>query len=316
MPLLNFVGFMNYAILGLGLGWTGWLIYQSYTTSRASRKSSPRLTPSKDSRLRWGESSCKGHRESMEDIPYKDVKNAFFAIFDGHGGRYVADYVSKRLPDEIIRRNHWPIMADAFREAFLNTDKDIHSPVEGSTAIVANIFADNTIHLAWVGDSRGMILRDSQMIALTNDHKPNRPDEKKRIEEAGGTVEDGQVPRILGSGSSLAVSRAFGDADYKPNLVTAEPEVISVDGKPGDIIILASDGMWDVLSTRKVAKVLNECSDKGESELLELYPNQEQSFAITDSGSDLRSNLMARALRDTAYNSGSRDNISVIVIRL
>merc|ERR1712057_51087 len=77
------------------------------------------------------------------------------------------------------------------------------------------------------GDSRALLCRDGKAIALSVDHKPDREDETKRIEDAGGFVSS---RRVLGR---LAVSRAFGDEEYKVvpeisnargSLIIAEPE--------------------------------------------------------------------------------------------
>jgi serine/threonine protein phosphatase PrpC len=64
----------------------------------------------------------------------------------------------------------------------------------------------------------------SQVIALSNDHKPNLPTEKQRILQAGGTVD--YLMGIYRVNSCLAVARAFGDATLKPFGVTALPEVL------------------------------------------------------------------------------------------
>lgn len=56
------------------------------------------------------------------------------------------------------------------------------------------------------------ILRKFKPISMTEDHKPSREDEAKRIREAGGFVINN---RVMGE---LAVSRAFGDCDFKKGL--------------------------------------------------------------------------------------------------
>ncbi len=53
-----------------------------------------------------------------------------------------------------------------------------------------NIILDNMCYIANVGDSRAIMSckMGNEINELTNDHKPNDPDEKKRITEAGGKV--------------------------------------------------------------------------------------------------------------------------------
>jgi len=95
----------------------------------------------------------------------------------------------------------------------------------------------------------------------SEDHKPNRADETRRIEAAGGSVSQGP----LGGGpmrvdGALAVSRAFGDFHFKPASmapeqckVSAVPEVQTVPGcVAGDWLFLACDGIFDVMENEEV----------------------------------------------------------------
>lgn len=83
----------------------------------------------------------------------------------------------------------------------------------------------------------------------TTDHKPGSPDEQKRLKDNFNTevYEFGGVMRVNGQ---LAVSRAIGDIDYKIYGVLSLPQ--SYDEIPlddVDFIVVACDGMWDVLSS-------------------------------------------------------------------
>jgi serine/threonine protein phosphatase PrpC len=81
--------------------------------------------------------------------------------------------------------------------------------------------------------------------------QPNRPDETARIKAAGGTVYFHGVWRV---GGILAVSRAIGDRILKP-YVTAKPEIRTWNlGASDRCLVLASDGLWDVLSIRDVGE--------------------------------------------------------------
>ena len=87
-----------------------------------------------------------------------------------------------------------------------------------------------------------------QAVSLSRDHTPRDREERERIEAAGGIVVQRKgSARVMGV---LAVARAIGDAQLKP-YVTAEPEV-KVFQRAAEtwFIILATDGLWDVMSNR------------------------------------------------------------------
>ena len=94
-------------------------------------------------------------------------------------------------------------------------------------------------------------------MTLSNDHKPYLPVEKERIEKAGGQVKFNRV------NGDLAVSRALGDFVYKrcesveakEQAVTAFPEIIVEErDKDDEFIVLACDGIWDVMSSQEVVE--------------------------------------------------------------
>lgn len=78
----------------------------------------------------------------------------------------------------------------------------------GSTAVCALVFPD-CIYIANCGDSRAVLCRGGIPVVSTKDHKPKDPEEKARIEAAGGSVHGNRVMAVL------AVSRALGDIDLK-----------------------------------------------------------------------------------------------------
>src|SRR5204863_7013389 len=127
----------------------------------------------------------------------------------------------------------------------------------------------NILHVAWVGDSRLVVERNEKVGFATQDHKPDRLDEKKRIENAGGKVVMHGVPRVNG----LAVSRSIGDRKLKNNghskCIIAIPEYIQYQLTSDNLFaIIASDGFWDVISNEEVVQLVinitNESSDDSE----------------------------------------------------
>ncbi|CAJ0927111.1 unnamed protein product [Ranitomeya imitator] len=90
----------------------------------------------------------------------------------------------------------------------------------GTTGVVIFI-RGNMLHVAWLGDSQVMLVRRGQAVELMKPHKPDREDEKHRIEALGGCVVWFGAWRVNGS---LSVSRAI-DATWKP-MPSEKPAII------------------------------------------------------------------------------------------
>jgi len=154
--------------------------------------------------------------------------------------------------------------------------------------------------------------------ALSDDHKPNLPEEQTRIENAGMKVvpitfqeEDGQeitIHKVAKTDNDmLAVSRAFGDFEYKANTtlspedqaVTAVPEVRIHTRSSSDLfLVLACDGVWDVCDNGFVKDfVLNQVQARRDS-------------------SDTAMPEVADALLFESLNRGSQDNMTTILVAL
>jgi len=98
--------------------------------------------------------------------------------------------------------------------------------VAGTTALIA-IMQGTKLTVANVGDSRGVMCDyKGNAIPLSFDHKPQSAKEHKRIQEAGGFIAFKGVWRVSGI---LATSRALGDYPLKPNLVIADPDILTFD---------------------------------------------------------------------------------------
>ncbi|KAI3517717.1 hypothetical protein L1887_16934 [Cichorium endivia] len=251
-----------------------------------------------DGKLGCGYSSFRGKRASMED--FFDVKTCkingqtvcLFGIFDGHGGSRAAEYLKENLFKNLM--NHPEFLTNtkvAISETYQQTDSDFLESGkdtfrdDGSTASTA-VLVGNHLYVANVGDSRTVISKSGKAIPLSEDHKPNRSDERKRIENAGGVVMWAGTWRV---GGVLAMSRAFGNRMLK-QFVVAEPEIQEQElDEEFELLVLASDGLWDVV------------------------PNED---AVTLALSEQEPELAARKLIETAFSRGSADNITCIVVRL
>jgi serine/threonine protein phosphatase PrpC len=147
----------------------------------------------------------------------------------------------------------------------------------GCTATVC-LLDDKFAYFANAGDSRIVISKNGKAYAMTEDHKPENEEERKRIYKANGFVSDGRV------NGNLNLSRSLGDLEYKKNkkipqeeqIITAYPEITNCSLSDVDFIFLGCDGVYDCLtnqevvdfiSTRlksnmKLAKILEEMMDQ------------------------------------------------------
>jgi len=219
----------------------------------------------------WGISEMQGWRITMEDSHAaildldhgKEDSNAFFAVYDGHGGSTVARFaganVHKRLVnEEAYKAGDYP---QALKRAFLGTDEDLlanpgHTrDPSGCTAVAALVTTDNKIYVANAGDSRSVIGIKGEVKPLSFDHKPTSQTERNRISAAGGYIEYGRV------NGNLALSRALGDFEFKKNydlppeqqIITADPDVTCHEITEDDeFLVVACDGIWDCLSSQQV----------------------------------------------------------------
>ncbi|KAG1675229.1 hypothetical protein FOA52_016260 [Chlamydomonas sp. UWO 241] len=192
------------------------------------------------------------------------------------------------------------LITEALRIAFLNTDAELEGTDDGeyvgTTAVVA-IVAKQHIWVAHAGDSRAVISRSGDASALTSDHKPDRPDEEARIVDAGGRiVSRGGASRVMGM---LAMTRAIGDHYLRPYVI-AEPEVSSVErGSDDELLILATDGLWDVFSMTEASALANRCIARSTTRGMSRHG---------------ACRVAATVLAKAAMDRGSRDNITVIVV--
>jgi serine/threonine protein phosphatase PrpC len=267
--------------------------------------------------IQWGVSSMQGWRIEMEDqhlivpeIPGL-AGHSLYAVFDGHGGKNAAIVASKELLNAIQKTSSFSSyvadqnlehLCSSLKQAFLDVDSHMRelfhprlSPNErsGCTAI-AVVVTPTHIVTANAGDSRAALSRAGCNVELSFDHKPNNEVEKNRIEKAGGIVAMKRVD------AELAVARAMGDFQFKDIKlppenckVTANPDLnIQVRTKQDEFIVVACDGVWDVMSNQECIDTVTRYCKLGESNPM----------------------LMSEELMEDCLNKGSRDNMSAVIV--
>jgi len=237
------------------------------------------------------------------------VQRAYYAVYDGHGGRNAAEMTADLLHTNIINDPDFSAgnIEQAIKRGFDKTDKTILQRAEKEkwshgTTTVAGVIIGNTLYIANTGDSEAVLAQKEEgdgnnlaSILLTEKHKPNAPTEKQRIEEAGGQVVFG---RVLGS---LAVSRALGDMDFKHpynraegHFVSGEPYILKRELTPAHpFMVIACDGLWDKVTYEEAIEFIAKAKGEGKD------PTETSQLLVKH-----------------ALDSGSLDNITAIVVYL
>ncbi|XP_062223696.1 probable protein phosphatase 2C 12 [Phragmites australis] len=146
--------------------------------------------------------------------------------------------------------------------------QDVDCNFSGTTAVCA-IKQGKDLIIANLGDSRAVLATMSEAgylkaVQLTTDQKPNLPQEAERIKSSNGRVfalkDEPSVFRVWLPDvdcPGLAMARSLGDFRLKRYGVVSEPQVTHRRITAGDLfIILATDGVWDVLSNQEVVSIV------------------------------------------------------------
>ncbi|KAL2708118.1 PPM-type phosphatase domain-containing protein [Kluyveromyces marxianus] len=216
--------------------------------------------------------SSNGQKYSEHDGLIYFIKSAF----ESH------NYTSSDRPDgnkkqfKTIEGLICQVIKDSFKECDAVFHRHFANEASGSTAIVALIINGSMLYVANTGDSRCILSKKKKGIkTMSYDHKPQHIGELIRINDDGGTVSLGRV------GGVLALSRAFGDFQFKRNVkypntssiaitskrkfvpaeeaqVTVEPDVIPhlIDTSQDEFLVLACDGIWDVYSNKALVRFI------------------------------------------------------------
>eukprot|EP00930_Biecheleria_cincta_P072310 TRINITY_DN5971_c0_g2_i2.p1 TRINITY_DN5971_c0_g2~~TRINITY_DN5971_c0_g2_i2.p1 ORF type:complete len:511 (+),score=108.45 TRINITY_DN5971_c0_g2_i2:510-2042(+) len=305
-------------------------LHQGSTTLEEKRKSY--FVSAETLGLRGHAESWPGKQIELQDRFSSDEPmdelGVYFGCFDGHGGAQVSELAAKQLHKNILshfrQKAVQPASRDekikiAVKEAFSQTDKEILTMSErkkfdtsGSTAVCAMLHGNPKLGtalrlvLAHVGDSRAILCRAGQAVQVTEDHKPDRLDEKKRIERAGGLVLNvrgawriaapanprGTTKSSRREYQGLSITRSFGDAAFKaPSALSSpEPEVRVLPISDKDLyLVLVTAGVTAVLSNQEIV----DCAGRH-------FDDPEEA---------------AKNVVRTAFQKGSDENLTALVVQ-
>jgi len=231
------------------------------------------------------------------------LNKALFCVFDGHSGPKAAEECVSLLPGIFLHCcDDYPNPLDsgeALHQTFLQTDAELPRDTceyQGCTGTVCYLWKNGNVRylqVANVGDSFAFLVKKEQVIDLTSEHSLSITSERERIQAMGIELYDGQT-RVVGG---LKVTRALGDLFTKeiesgviPDPFTSPP--IPIDEKETSFLVIASDGLWDVISGKRAGEiVMNNANESIET--------------------------IANLLLKTAVGSPKcHDNVTVVVVRL
>lgn len=271
-------------------------------------------------RFNVGRWSHQGKRQSMEDADvvihnlfiYEELPASFFAVYDGHGGSLCSEFLKKVLHDkfrEKVLRSPGRLsdvlntLKSCIISTFEEVDQDFashygdQSRTSGSAAIICIVFGDRIITVN-LGDSRAVLCRKGQAIDLSVDHKPTSSEEYMRIINCGGNVMLGRID------SKLAVSRAFGDFEYKGrpqgNLVEIRPDITQIFMDPGEdeFLVLGCDGLFEAYTSQELVDVVRK-------RLAEM-PFTEQN----------PSRVIREIINEAVFEGKTNDNVTALLVNL
>lgn len=217
-----------------------------------------------------------GLRENLEDaaiaitvywgVPHRH-QVTILTVADGAGGHnsgeVASDLAIRSIPASIAKRlmgtnlqeskgrfaPEWVV--DALSEALANANEIIvqeagMSPQRSgmATTVVCGVVVGNLLHLAWAGDSRCYLYRGGRFRQLTHDHS-----EVQRL------IDRGLIGKEEADGHPLAhtINRYLG----QPTHFVPATRMVAL--WPGDIVVMSSDGMTDVLAEDQIADVVRSC---------------------------------------------------------
>jgi protein phosphatase len=237
-------------------------------------------------------------RSHNEDSIASDSDKGLVVLADGMGG-YNAGEVASGMATTVITtelqqmlEDHLPFEVDPqsgqtlaqgmLREQIAKANTSIYQAAQsqpqyagmGTTLVVA-MFHDNKVTVAHIGDSRLYRLRGDTFSQVTKDHSLLQ----EQIDSGLITPEQAKT-----SQNKNLVTRALG---IDP---TVEPEIHDYDTEVGDIYLLCSDGLCDMVSDEDIG------------------------MAVQTLGANLK--LCCQQLVQMANDNGGRDNVSVILIKV
>ena len=233
--------------------------------------------PNKTKYQAYGLSSIGQCRPRNEDSFRCDTHYGTWLVADGVGGNTCGDIASKLVTDELPRLlktglSYRHAIACIHKKIKLSSSQGIGAPGMATTLVLAQT-RDSAIDICWVGDSRAYLVSDSSMQQLTKDHSLYQ-----RFIDLDFAAENQALMRNMKNILTQCVGSQMSEI---------YPDQTTVKLKPGDKLLLCSDGLYNELEPTELTKII--------------VSSMSLEKAVTE-------------LIDAANNNGGLDNITAILI--
>jgi protein phosphatase len=202
-------------------------------------------------------------RTSNEDNYGYDQRLGVFVVCDGMGGHAAGEIASRIAVDSVLSyfRDQEPMAADPSlkdaplsarlladavnkaNESILRYADQNESTAGMGTTLVAARFCDGKFTIAHVGDSRIYLLRDGQLVQLTEDHSFVM----EQVRRGVLTLEEAKH-----SSAQHIITRALGTGDDSP------PDLAEFPAQDGDVLLLTTDGIMRHVTDEEIRAILSQ----------------------------------------------------------
>lgn len=259
-----------------------------------------------DDITKFVDSDCGYYRSNNEDkhILKKIITNIYglkhigllFGIFDGHGGSSCSEYCAAFFSEIFnIKLEKTKNIKTAFYKTVYELNKRFldHTETNAGSCLCMNYLYFDIFRNCWilttcnVGDSRTVINENNNPIIITKDHKPNT--DIDIIKKNNGFISNNRL------NGTLAVSRALGNKLYVNKGISSYPDIFINTIKSDAEIIVACDGVWDVIPASDLA----------------IYFQIGRANGLSNSKLNI-----SKLINEEAIRRKSKDNVSNIYLRI